>query len=110
MRKLKLKSREEFIELMEKVGIYSLVSIEVVTYTGSYLEGIDWDHLKYVYDRGSDKNESEGWITYTTVYREPVSAETLISDFDELREQGTGGERSPVIVTLNDGLEQSTRK
>ena len=58
--KLKIKDRKKVVELIERIPVQNIISMEVETYRGSYLGGINWDFLKYVYNREKDTNESPG--------------------------------------------------
>ena len=50
MQKLRITDRKKLVELIERIPVQNIISMEVETYTGSYLEGINWDVLKYVYN------------------------------------------------------------
>ena len=50
MQKLRITDRKKLVELIERIPVQNMISMEVETYTGSYLEGINWDVLKYVYN------------------------------------------------------------
>ena len=102
MQKLKIKDRKKLVELIERIPVQNIISMEVETYRGSYLEGINWDFLKYVYNREKDTNGSPGWIDYTIVYQDSVSPDSLVSDFDELQRHGTCGSESIVTVTYDE--------
>lgn len=102
MEKLKIREREEFIELIEKIPVQNLISMEVETYEGSYLEGISWDFLKYVYNEKKDTNESPAWIDYTIVYKNPISCDSLVLDFDDIQNKGTLGAKSIVTVIYDE--------
>ena len=43
----KIKDRNILVELIERIPVQNIISMEVETYRGSYLEGINWDFLKY---------------------------------------------------------------
>ena len=93
-----IKERKELIERMERIPVQNMISMEVETYRGSYLEGINWDFLKYVYNREKDTNENPGWIDYTIVYKDSISPDSLVSDFDAIQNNGTCGSESIVTV------------
>ncbi|MDD6040033.1 MAG: hypothetical protein PUD63_02400 [Clostridia bacterium] len=96
--KFKIKDRNKLAELIERIPVQNLISMEVETYRGSYLEGINWDFLKYVYNREKDTNDSPGWIDYTIVYKDSISPDSLVSDFDAIQNNGTCGSESIVTV------------
>ena len=102
MQKLKIKDRIKLVELIERIPVQNMISMEVETYGRSYLEGINWDFLKYVYNREKDTNGSPGWIDYTIVYQDSVSPDSLVSDFDDLQNHGTCGSESIVTVTYDE--------
>lgn len=102
MQRSKITDRKKFIELTEKIPIKSIVSMEVETYRGSYSEGINWDFLKYVYNREKETPEGSIWTDYTTVYKEVVSRDSLISDFDDIQKSGTRGSSSEVTVVYDE--------
>ncbi|MBD9184034.1 MAG: hypothetical protein EGQ26_00070 [Clostridiales bacterium] len=76
--------------------------MEVVTDPGSYLEGMSWELLKYVYDRENDRSRWPGWFDYEKVYKDSVSPDSLLSDFDDLKKRGYGGLRAAVIITYRE--------
>lgn len=102
MKRLKIKDRKKLIELIERIPVYNIISMEVETYKGSYLEGINWDVFKYVYNREKDKNESPGWIDYTVAYKDSISFDSLVLDFDDIQNKGTGGSKSIVTITFDE--------
>ena len=79
-----------------------MVSMEVETYRGSYLKGRNWDRLRYVYHREKESNERSAWSDYTIAYRDSISPDSLVSDFDEMQIQGTCGSESTVTVTYDE--------
>lgn len=98
MQALEIKDRKKLIELIERIPVQNIISMEVETYTGSYLEGINWDFLKYVYHKEKDTNRSPGWIDYTIAYKDSISPDSFVSDFDDIQNHGTRGSKSTVIV------------
>ena len=72
--------------------------MEVETYQGSYLEGINWDFSKYVYNRDMGMNDSHGWIDYTITYKDSPSQDCIVSDFDEIQNKVTCGSNSVVTI------------
>ena len=77
--------------------------MEVETDSGSYLEGIGWDFLKYVYNREKiTKNESLAWIDYTIVYKDSISPDSLVLDFDDIQKKGIHGSKSVVTVIYDE--------
>jgi len=75
----------------------------VETDSGSYLEGIGWDFLKYVYNREKiTKNESPAWIDYTIVYKDSISPDSLVLDFDDIQKKGIHGSKSVVTVIYDE--------
>ncbi len=100
--KFKIKDRKKLAELIERIPVQNLISMEVETYRGSYLEGINWDFLKYVYNREKDTNDSPGWIDYTIVYKDSISPDSLVSDFDDIQNNGTCGSESIVTVIYDE--------
>ena len=100
--KFKIKDRKKLAELIERIPVQNLISMEVETYRGSYLEGINWDFLKYVYNREKDTNDSPGWIDYTIVYKDSISPDSLVSDFDDIKNHGTCGSESIVTVIYDE--------
>lgn len=98
MQKLRITDRKKLVELIERIPVQNMISMEVETYTGSYLEGINWDVLKYVYNKEKDTNESSVWIDYTIAYKDSILPDTLLSDFDDIQNNGT--RRSKSIVTV----------
>ncbi|MCI6957270.1 MAG: hypothetical protein SPI15_12930 [Candidatus Faecousia sp.] len=102
MQKLKITDRKKLVELIEQIPVQNIISMEVETYRGSYLEGINWDFLKYVYNREKDTNESPGWIDYTIAYKDSISPDSLVSDFDDIQNNGTCGSKSIVTVIYDE--------
>lgn len=102
MQKLKISDREKFIELTEKLPIKSIIGMETETYTGSYSEGINWDFLKYVYSKEKETPENSAWKDCTVVYKEAVSRDSLVSDFDDMQKSGIRGSSSEVTVTYEE--------
>ena len=100
--KFKIKDRKKLAELIERIPVQNLISMEVETYRGSYLEGINWDFLKYVYNREKDTNDRPGWIDYTIVYKDSISPDSLVSDFDDIQNNGTCGSESIVTVIYDE--------
>lgn len=98
MPKSKITDKTKFIELTEKIPIQNIVGMETETYTGSYSEGINWDFLKYVYDREHDTTENSAWADYTVVYKALFSPADLVSDFDDMQHNGIRGSKSAVTV------------
>lgn len=94
MQKVEIKDRKKLVELIERIPVQNIISMEVETYGGSYLEGINWDFLKYVYNREKDTNESPRWIDYTIAYKDSISPDSLVSDFDDIQNHGTCGSKS----------------
>ena len=59
MQKLEIEDRKDLVEHIKQIPVQNIISMEVETDSGSYLEGISWDFLKYVYNREKiTKNES----------------------------------------------------
>ncbi|MBQ3865096.1 MAG: alpha/beta hydrolase [Clostridia bacterium] len=107
VKKLEIRDAEQFAEVIGQIGVRNLVSMEVETYTGSYLDGVNWDFLRYVYNRDKEPDRDR-WIDYTIVNKESVSPESLASDFTELKEKGLAA--WPVILTYEEeGTEDSAR-
>ena len=102
MQKLKIKDRKKLVEFIERIPVQNIISMEVETYKGSYLEGLNWDFLKYVYNREKDMNESPGWIDYTIAYKDTISPDSLVSDFDDIQNNGTCGSESIVTVIYDE--------
>ena len=102
MQKLKIKDRKKLVELIERIPVQNIISMEVETYRGSYLEGINWDFLKYVYNREKDTDESPGWIDYTIAYKDSISPDSLVSDFDDIQNNGNCGSKSIVTVIYDE--------
>lgn len=98
MQKLKISDRKKFIELTEKLPIESIIGMEVETYKGSYSEGINWDFLKYVYNKEKETPEDSAWKDYTVVHKEAISRDSLVSDFDDIQKSGIRGSSSEVTV------------
>ncbi|MBQ8159432.1 MAG: hypothetical protein IJ083_01670 [Clostridia bacterium] len=104
MQELKIRNKEQFIELLQHTPIQNIISMEVATYEGSYLDGVSWDCLKYIYKKDlyeeeNARNRGQLWATYERYYREPTSQDSLLSDFDELKKKGNG---SWVNITYED--------
>ena len=102
MQKLEIKDRNQFVELIDRISVQNVISMEVETYRGSYLEGINWDFFKYVYNREIDTNDSHDWIDYTITYKDFVSLDSLVSDFDDMQNKGTCGSKSVVTVIYDE--------
>lgn len=102
MQKLRITDRKKLVELIEQIPVQNMISMEVETYTGSYLEGISWDVLKYVYNKEKDTNESSAWIDYTIAYKDSISPDTLLSDFDDIQKNGTRRSQSIVSVIYDE--------
>ena len=102
MQKVEIKDRKKLVELIERIPVQNIISMEVETYRGSYLEGINWDFLKYVYNREKDTNKSPGWIAYTIVYKDSISPDSLVSDFDDIQNNGNCGSKSIVTVIYDE--------
>lgn len=51
MQKLEIEDRKDLVEHIKQIPVQNIISMEVETDSGSYLEGIGWDFLKYVYNR-----------------------------------------------------------
>lgn len=102
MEELKTKDRNKLVELIERIPVQNIISMEVETYVGSYLDGVSWDFLKYVYNREKDRNESSSWINYTIVYKDSISPDSLVSDFDEIQKNGIRRSESIVIVIYDE--------
>ena len=102
MQKLRITDRKKLVELIERIPVQNIISMEVETYTGSYFEGINWDVLKYVYNKEKDTNESSVWIDYTIAYKDSISSDTLLSDFDDIQNNGTRGSKSIVTVIYDE--------
>ncbi len=98
MRTLEIEDRKKLIELIARIPVQNIISMEVETYRGSYLEGLNWDFLKYVYNKEKDMNKSPAWIDYTIAYKDSISSDSLLSDFDNIRKYGTCGSKSTVFV------------
>ena len=98
IRKLDVNDREQFIAFTACVPIQSIISMEVETFTGSGLEGICWEFLKYVYNRDKDENRSPSWITYTMIYKDSISVDGLVSDFDELQKCGVHSTSNAITI------------
>ena len=107
MQKLEIKDRKQFVELIEQISVHNIISMEVETYQGSYLEGINWDILKYVYNREMDTNGSHDWRDYTITYKDSAFLDSLVSDFDDIQNKGTCGSKSAVTVIYD---EEGTHK
>lgn len=102
MKELQIKDRQELVELIERIPVQNIISMEVETYRGSYLEGINWDFLKYVYNREKDTTRSPSWIYYTIAYKDAISPDRLVSDFDDIQNNGTCGSKSIVTVIYDE--------
>lgn len=102
MQKLHIKDKENLVQLTERIPVQNIISMEVETYRGSSLEGINWDVLKYVYNREKDTNGSPNWIDYTIVYKDSISPDSLASDFDDIQNSGTCGSKSIVTVIYDE--------
>ncbi len=102
MQALEIEDRKKFIELIKRIPVQNIVSMEVETYTGSCLEGINWDFLKYVYNKEKDTNRSPGWVDYTIVYKDSISPDSFVSDFDDIQNYGSCGSKSVVIVIYDE--------
>ena len=102
MRKITINDRKKLAGLIEQIPVQNIISMEVETYRGSSLEGINWDVLKYVYHREKDPKKSAAWIDYTIVYKDFLSPDRFVSDFDDLQTHGTCGSASIVTVTYED--------
>lgn len=94
--------KEKLAELIARISAQNIISMEVVTDPGSYLEGMSWELLKYVYDREKDRSRWPGWFDYEKVYQDSVSPDSLLSDFDDLKKRGYGGLRAAVIITYRE--------
>ena len=91
------------IEDIKQIPVQNIISMEVETDSGSYLEGIGWDFLKYVYSREKiTKNESPTWIDYTIVYKDSISPDSLVLDFDDIQKKGIHGSKSVVTVIYDE--------
>lgn len=99
---LRSDDRNKLIGFAKQISLQRIISMEVETSAGSTLEGISWEFLKYVYNPKKDRNRSPAWIDYTVIYRDPISLEGLVSDFDDLQEQGSAGRHSEVIVLYDE--------
>ena len=84
MRTFEIEDRKKLIELIARIPVQNIISMEVETYRGSYLEGLNWDYLKYVYHKEKDVNKSPAWIDYTIAYKDSISPDSLLSDFDDI--------------------------
>lgn len=102
MQKQKIKDKKKLVELIERIPVQNVISMEVETYRGSYLEGMNWNFLKYVYNREKDTNESPDWIDYTIAYKGSNSPDSLVSDFDDIQNNGTYGSKSIVTVIYDE--------
>ena len=102
MRTLEIKDRKNLIELIAWIPVQNIISMEVETYRGSHLEGLNWDFLKYVYNKEKDVNKSSAWIDYTIAYKDSISLDSLLSDFDDIQKYGTCGSKSTVIVIYDE--------
>lgn len=107
MQKLYIKDRKNLVEQIERIPVQNMISMEVETYRGSYLEGMNWDVLKYVYNREKDINESSAWINYTIVYKDFISPDSLVSDFDDLQNNGTCGSKNTVTIIYDEKIQKS---
>ena len=45
MQKLEIIDRKDLVEHIKQIPVQNIISMEVETDTGSYLEGISWDFL-----------------------------------------------------------------
>ena len=102
MQKLKIKDRKKLVELIEQIPVQNIISMEVETDKGSYLEGINWEYLKYVYSREKDTDKSSDWIDYTIAYKDSISSDSLVSDFDDIQNNGIRGSKSIVTVIYDE--------
>lgn len=100
MQKLEIKDRKNLVELIEQIPVQNIISMEVVTDPGSYLEGISWDVLKYVYNREKNTNESAWIVDYTIVYKDSISPDSLVFDFDDIQDKGYGSK--PIVTVIYD--------
>ena len=99
MQKLEIENRKDLVEHIKQIPVQNIISMEVETDRGSYLEAIGWDFLKYVYNREKiTKNESPAWIDYTIVYKDSISPDSLVLDFEDLKKKGIPGSKSVVTV------------
>ena len=97
-----IKERKELIERMERIPVQNMISVEVETYRGSYLEGRNWDFLKDVYPRDKESKQNTGWIDSAIANKDSVSPDSLVSDFDDIQNNGTCGSESIVTVTYDE--------
>lgn len=103
MQKLEIENRKDLVEHIKQIPVQNIISMEVETDSGSYLEGIGWDFLKYVYNREKiTKNESPTWIDYTIVYKDSISPDSLVLDFDDIQKKGIHGSKSVVTVIYDE--------
>lgn len=100
VKQLIIKDKNNFAELIEKISVHNMISMEVPTGEGSYLEGINWDYLKYVYNKEKDTENSSVWIDYTIVYQDPGSPDSLLSDFDEILSNAVHA--NPMVTVIYD--------
>ena len=103
MQKLEIENRKDLVEHIKQIPVQNIISMEVETDSGSYLEGISWDFLKYVYNSEKiTKNESPAWIDYTIVYKDSISPDSLVLDFDDIRKKGIHGSKSVVTIIYDE--------
>lgn len=103
MQKLEIEDRKDLVEHIKQIPVQNIISMEVETDSGSYLERIGWDFLKYVYNREKiTKNESPAWIDYTIVYKDSISPDSLVLDFDDIQKKGIHGSKSVVTVIYDE--------
>jgi len=102
MQKLEIIDRKDLVEHIKQIPVQNIISMEVETDTGSYLEGISWDFLKYVYNREKNTNKSSEWIDYTIVYKDSISPDSLVLDFDDIRKKGIHGSKSVVTIIYDE--------
>lgn len=101
MREL-IKDRNSFIELIERIPVRNFISMKVLTWAGSYLEGVSSDYLKYVYNKEKDTDESSDWQDYTIVYKDFVSPDSILSDFDELQSNSARNVKYTISVIYDE--------
>ena len=105
MQKAEMKDRTQLIRLLERISPQNMISMEAETYAGSYLDGVNWDYLTYVYNKELYCRETAGhqagqWVNCEICYKDAASRDSLVSDFDDLQRRGISGAGSRSVTVF----------
>ncbi len=88
MQKLEIEDRKDLVEHIKQIPVQNIISMEVENRQWFIPEGIGWDFLKYVYNREKITKNESAWIDYTIVYKDSISPDSLVLDFDDIQKRG----------------------